>query len=382
MRWASLSWLVTAGAILVVLALAYALDFTRRRRLMEKIGHAPQIARMAASVSEGRRIAKAILVVAGICLVAVAIAGPRFRGSPIWKERGIDVVVVLDYSKSMLARDVYPSRFERTRYVADALLDKFAGNRVAVVAFAGGAVHYPLTTDYEAARILYHGIDPTDLPPGSDLGDALTMSRCLLQQGGVADADCIRVHGKEVVRRLPDGVERARAIVVFTDGEDTEGGAVAEVEKATRAGISVYLVGVGTKAGGRIPEYGENGEIRGWKLSADGQSYFTSRLDEEALKGLAKAAGGEDHYLRDEPRRASMDPVIKALSNLKEGDLEKRVDEDRVPNEKFEWVLYPAFLALLVEACLSDRRRIAAAAAAAAPAASPQAPVPRKRKRA
>jgi Ca-activated chloride channel family protein len=235
MRWASLTWLGIAGGIVVALAFAYALDFTRRRRLMEKIGHAPQLARMAASVSENKRITKAVLIVAGIALLAVAIAGPRFRGSPIWKERGIDVAVVLDYSKSMLARDVYPSRFERTRYVADALLDKFAGNRVAIVAFAGGAVHYPLTTDYEAAKILYHGLDPRDLPPGSDLGEAVAMARCLLQPGVGDDPDCLRIRGPAAeVKRQPDNAERARAMVIFTDGEDTEGHAAAQVEKAPR----------------------------------------------------------------------------------------------------------------------------------------------------
>jgi Ca-activated chloride channel family protein len=165
-------------------------------------------------------------------------------------------------------------------------------------------------------------------------------------------------------------------MVIFTDGEDTEGHAAAQVEKAAKMGIAVYVVGVGTKGGGRIPEYGDDGStIKGWKLAPDGQSYFTTRLDEEALKGLAKAGGGEDHYLRDEPRRFSMNPVIKALSGLKEGDLESRVDEDRVPNEKFEWVLYSAFLALLVEACLGDRRRREAVAVA------PAGPPLRKRRR-
>jgi Ca-activated chloride channel family protein len=361
MRWASFTWLLVAGGMLVLLAFAYALDFTRRLRLMEKIGHAPQLAKMAASVSEGKRITKAILIVLGVALVAVAIAGPRFRGSPVWKERGIDVAVVLDYSKSMLARDVYPSRVERSRYVTDALLDKFAGNRVAVVAFAGGSVHYPLTTDYEAAKILYHGLSPQDLPPGSDLGDAVLSARCLLLPDG-NDPDCRELRdGDRPIHRDPMAAERARAIVVFTDGEDTEGHARAQVERAYRQGIPTYVVGVGTKAGGRIPEIGDDGEIHGWKLAQDGQSYFITRLDEEALKALAKAGGGEDHYLRDDPRRFSMDPVIKALGKLKEGDLTKRVDEDRVPNEKFKWVLYPAFLLLLIEACMADRRRRAAA---------------------
>jgi Ca-activated chloride channel family protein len=357
--WEDWRWLVVAGGLVVVLALAYALDFTRRRHLVERIGDAPQLSRMMDSVSPGKRIAKAVLLVAGLALIAVSLAGPRLRGERIWRDRGIDVVIAIDFSKSMTSRDVYPTRIDRARRAADAILDRLAGDRAAIVAFAGGTSHYPLTSDYEAARTLYHGLDPRDMWPGSDVGGAVLAARCLLV-GEVEDPDCQRIRGsgQHGARRLEqsDLGDRARAIVLFTDGEDTEGQARAEVARAKQRGIEVYVVGIGTKAGGRIPELGPDGEQAGWKMAPDGSDFLMTRLDEDALKELAKAAGGEDHYFKDDPRRFGMDPLSKALENLKEGDIEKRLDED-IPRETYQVLLFPGFMLLLIEACLSDRRK-------------------------
>ena len=186
------TWLWIALATVLGLALAFALDFTRRRHLLEKIGPAPQLAKMAESLSGGRRVLKTILIVVGVFLVALALAHPQIEGESIWKQRGIDVAIVMDFSKSMQALDARPSRIQRARLEADGLIDQLSGDRVAVVAFAGGAVHYPLTTDYDAAKILYHGIQPEDMAPGSDVSEALVTARCLLRPDLEKDPDCQR----------------------------------------------------------------------------------------------------------------------------------------------------------------------------------------------
>jgi len=365
------TYLWAAGGVVVMLALVFALDFTRRRRLLDVLGHAPQLARMAASVSNARRAIKAILFVIGVALVTLALARPQVEGTSDWRQRGIDVAIVMDFSKSMLARDVYPSRVEREKLEAEALMDAFAGDRVAVIAFAGGAVKYPLTTDYEAAKILFRGLSPLDMAPGSDIGEAILTARCMLRPDITDDPDCARTGGRghggdpldeaearaERERKLEVSElgDRARAIVIFTDGEDTEGRAREEVEHAAALGIQVFVVGVGTTPGDRIPEYDRNGHEIGWKLTPDGKSYFTTKLEEGALKDLALAGGGVDHYFRDDPRRIGVEGLVKTLGSLKEGDVSKRVI--RQPREAYQWLLYPGFLALLVEACLSDRRR-------------------------
>lgn len=371
MRFEHESWVVVAVAVTVALALAFALDMTRRRRVLEKIGHAPQLLRMAASASMARRGLKAVLTVAAVALILLALARPQVEGETEWRQRGIDIVIVVDFSKSMLAMDVHPSRTERAKIELDRLIDRFAGDRVAIVAFAGEAIHYPLTTDYEAAKILYHGLGPHDLPPGSDIGQALRTARCILRPDLKRDPDCERVGGsgrggdpldedearRERERRLEvtDLGDRARAIVLLTDGEDTEGRARAEVEKAARLGIEVFIVGIGTREGAPIPVYDDEGRQTGWKKHDDG-SHVVTRLDETALKELAKAGGGEDHYYRVHPRRIGLENMIAALGKLKEGDYTQRVVKK--PVEAFQWFLFPAFLLLVIEACLSERRRV------------------------
>src|SRR5262249_11541962 len=290
-------YLIAAGVLVVVLAIVYALEFTRRRHLFERLGHAPQIQRMAQSVSQGRRRLKAVLFVLGIAFTALALARPQTEGQKLWKQRGIDVVLALDFSKSMLAQDVYPSRVDVEKIGADKLLDKFIGDRVALVAFGGEAIHFPLTADHEAAKLLYNGLDPKNLAPGPDIGGALPPGRSLLRYDA-PDADCASLrakHGGGPVA-APDAkptaqtIDHGRAIVVFTDGEDTEGHAKAEVEKAAQVGIEVYFVGVGTRAGARIPEYDDQGKFTGWKLAPGSTAYISTHLDEDALKERAKPA--------------------------------------------------------------------------------------------
>jgi Ca-activated chloride channel family protein len=269
----------------------------------------------------------------------------------------------------MMALDTRPSRLGRARVEVDKLIDGLQGDRVGVVAFAGQAVHFPLTTDYDAAKILYHGVSPLDMAPGSNVAGALTLARCLLRPDLDADTDCARVGGRghggdpldenEARRREQRGLleselgERARAIVLVTDGEQSEGDAMEVARKANAAGIAVYVVGVGTPQGAPIPEYDQDGNQRGYK-EEDGKT-VTSRLDENGLKELARAAGGEDHYYRLHAGRMGMEPIENALRRLKEGDLESRVE--RRPQEAYQFLLFPAFLALVGEACLADRRR-------------------------
>jgi Ca-activated chloride channel family protein len=373
-RFADQTWLWLAAGITLALVLALALDFTRRRRLLERIGHAPQLRKMAGSVSPARRRIKAVLLVFGVACLALALARPQIEGQSQWRQRGIDLAIVMDFSKSMEAFDVHPSRIKRARRVADALIDGLAGDRVAVVAFAGGAVHYPLTTDYDAAKLLYHGLSTYDMAPGSDLTEAVRRSRCLLRPDLVADPECARQGGRgrggdpldeaearrEAERRVEvtDLGDRARAMVIITDGEQTEGDAAAEVQKAVEQGIEVYVIGVGTAQGAPIPEYDDEGEQRGWKVDETGANVIT-KLDEPGLKSLARLGGGDDHYWRIAGGQTNVKAIVDALGRLKEGEVQSRVVKRY--NEAYQWLLFPGFMALIIEACISDRRRRRAA---------------------
>lgn len=372
-------WRYLALASIVVLAVVFALDFTRRRHALERVGHLPQLRRMMSSLSEERRVAKAVLLVSGIALVIASLSRPQTKGEMKWKKRGIDVAIVMDYSKSMLARDMAPSRVERMEREVIALLDHedLKNDRVAIVAFAGAAAHFPLTHDHEAAKLLFDGLTPLEMPPGSDLGEALRRARCVVRPDMLDDPDCarqeVRGRGGAPLRRdgvddtedLPTdriGVERARAIVLFTDGEDTEGTVKAELKKAVDLDIAVYIVGVGTPSGELIPEFAPDSsgplfkrKVTGWKQSEDGKSFVFTRLEDGALKELARDAGNEDSYFRLDARRMRTADLVDELDKLKKGDLDERMVS--IPKEAFQWLLFPAFMLLLIEVCLSERRR-------------------------
>jgi len=245
-----------------------------------------------------------------------------------------------------------------------------------VVAFAGAAAHFPLTQDHEAAKLLFDGLTPLEMPPGSDIGEALRRARCVVRPELLGDPSCHRVGGNgrggdpldgareasDALQTAPVGSERARAIVLFTDGEDTEDGAIAELEAAVALDIEVFVVGVGTPSGELIPELdpGASGplykrEVIGWKKSEDGKSFVFTRLEEGALKELALAAGGEDHYYRLDPKKIRTEALVDKLEKLEQGDLDQRMVT--IPNEVFQWLLFPAFMLLLIEACLGERRR-------------------------
>jgi Ca-activated chloride channel homolog len=369
-----LGWAVTAAVALVAMTLVFALEFTRRRRLLERIGYSPMLQRMMASLAPRRRVVKVVLLTLGATGVIAALAHPLGSGEKRWRQRGIDVALVMDYSKSMLAKDVYPTRLERMEREVIDLTERLKSDRIAPVVFAGAAAHFPLTQDHEAARMLVGSITPADLPPGSDLGEAILVARCLLRPD-VAEGGCARIGGRgrggdpltpepswggrkpAPERARPAAREeedRARAIVLFTDGEDTEQGGRAQVEQAIRLGIDVYIIGVGTLAGELVPEVDDSGQVTGWKKLPDG-SFVTTRLDQAKLKELAQVAGGEGHYFVLDSKTRGLDGLVARLQRLKEGNLDERVLE--TAEEMYQWVLFPAFLLLLIEACLSDRRR-------------------------
>lgn len=368
----SVPWAWAGLGVLVALTLLFALDNTRRRRQMERIGHSPMLQKMTASLSGRRRSVRVVLYTMGATGVVVSMAHPLGHGETKWQQRGIDIALVLDYSKSMLARDVYPTRLERMELEVDEMVDDLKSDRIATVLFAGSAIHFPLTHDHKAAKLLWSGFTPADLPAGSDIGEALRVARCLLRPD-VVEGACARVGGRgrggdplgpetawsDPAAAAPPSKEeksgdRARAIILVTDGEDTENLAGAEVQEAVRLGIDVFVVGVGTVAGELVPEVDEEGKITGWKKQPDG-SFVTTRLDQAKLKELAQLAGGDGRYYVLDSKSRGLDGLTARLKRLKEGNLDERAI--KTYEERFQWVLFPAFMLLVIEACASERRR-------------------------
>ncbi|HEY2902703.1 MAG TPA: VWA domain-containing protein [Polyangia bacterium] len=336
MRFANhhLLWLLLVAPAAV---LGYALSFTHRRRLLARLGDAPLIARMASSVSTARRVLRAGEVVLALALLALALARPQAGGrAKLTKQPGLDMVVALDFSRSMLAKDVYPSRLERAKRELERLMDKLGGDRVGLVAFAGETLSYPPTTDYAAVKLFWRDMGPWDMPVGGTaIGRAMRTSLDLLTR--------LRTQG---------GPTRAQVILLLTDGEDTDSEPIEVAAEASKLGVKVFAVGIGSRSGELIPEFDDKGTITGYVKDQDGK-YVTSRLGESTLRQIAQITGGE--YFHADPKTFGVEEVEAALAGLKRTENEARVIKQY--DEVFEVLLLPAFLLLVGEACSTDRRR-------------------------
>ncbi|HLL55590.1 MAG TPA: VWA domain-containing protein [Myxococcaceae bacterium] len=314
------------GVLGVVLAL-------RQRDRLSAWVHPKLAPRLAPGRSTWRPVAKAALSGAGLVLLAFALARPQLGGKEeVLRRRGIDVVVALDASRSMLARDVQPDRMARAKLELETLLDQLKGDRVALVTFSGDAfVQMPLTSDYAAARLFLRAVDPSQMQQGgTDIGGALRLARQVLDE-----AD----HGA-----------KERVVVLLTDGEDGRGDAVDAARELSQAGVRVYAVGIGSELGEPIPELDTGGNVRGYHKDAQGNTALT-KLDREGLAAIAREGGGE---LFHQPRGVAMGEVARRIDAMQKSELEDR----RVMRytERYQWFALPGLTLLLAGALLRPTR--------------------------
>lgn len=326
-------WLLLLVPALVV---GLALRYGWRKRMLAQLGHLSQVQKLAETVSTPRRLARAVLLTLGLTLALLSVARPQAgERSTLAPAVGIDVVVALDFSKSMLARDAYPSRIERAKAELSRLIDRVGGDRVGLVAFAGETLSYPLTTDYAAAKLFWREMTPMDMPlGGTALGKAIVASTRLLTG----------VRGK--------GPPRSQVILLLTDGEDHESDPIEAAKQAAKQGIRIYAVGIGSRSGEPVPEVSEDGQVLGYMKKDDG-SFVTTRLDEKTLTEIASLTKGK--YLAMDPKKFGVEPILAEISKLKKSESKSRLI--RHYDEVYMWFLLPGFLLLLIEACIPERRR-------------------------
>ena len=320
--------------LLVPLAAWFAVwAHSRRRRDLEGLVHAAVAPRLTRSVSRARQHLKSALLVAGMGLLALALTGPRFGVRlEMAQRRGVDVVVLLDVSRSMLAEDVRPNRLERARQAIGKLLDELKGDRAALVVFAANAyVQCPLTLDTSALRLLLGSVDVAAIP-----SQGTSLARAIDQAGRLFDPED-RQH---------------KAAVLFTDGEAHTGSAAEAAARLADEGARLYCIGVGSPEGGLIPlRSGEDGRME-YHKDRDG-NYVKSRLDEAALREAASA--GEGAYWRSSLGGRELEAVADRISGLQQ----KELGSERFTRyeERFQIPLALALACFLAEGLLSERSR-------------------------
>ncbi len=309
----------------------FILNVWQKKQLRRFVGET-LISQLAPEASLAMRIVKQLLVLFTLACLILAIANPQVgtRLEEV-KREGIDLFVALDVSLSMKSEDIRPCRLEKAKRDVSELLQKLSGDRVGMIVFAGDAfVQFPLTADYAAADFFLSAIDVDAVPvPGTMIGSAIEVA----------------------LKSFSKDAPTQKAIVVVSDGENTEGDVMSAVEDAKKAGVRVYSVGMGTPEGGPIPIYNQNGDRVDYKRDQSG-SIVLSKLDETMLQQIAATTGGTYH--RATSGGNEIDDIFKELSSLEK--VEFGTKQVTGFETRYQYPLGFALLLLVIELMLSERR--------------------------
>ena len=315
--------------LLPLLAAFYLYSNYRRRKNIRKFGDPELMAQLMPDVSKYRPDVKFWMVFVAIGLFSVLLARPQF-GSKLEtvKRQGVEVMIALDISNSMLAQDVQPSRLQKAKRLVAQLVDKMENDKVGMIVFAGDAfTQLPITSDYISAKMFLESIDPSLISKqGTAIGAAINLaSRSFTPQEGVG-----------------------RAVIVITDGENHEGGAVEAAQEAAEKGMQVFVLGVGSPDGSPIPA--ENGS-NNFRRDKDGNVIVT-RLNEQMCQEIAQA--GDGIYVRVDNSNAAQKVIAQEINKMAKADVETQVYTEF--NEQFQAVAWIILLLLLAEMLILERK--------------------------
>ena len=345
MNWGAphiLWWLLALPCVAALPLIAWRL----RERAKKNLGELSSFAALVHGRSGPWRAARAVLLVLAIAGFVIALARPQYGSQTrMLRKRGIDVVVVLDFSKSMLARDVKPSRIERAKAEISRLLTELDGDRIGIIAFAGETMEFPMTIDPSAAMLFFRDLGPYDMPVGGTaIGRALSAAKSLLDRANPNSAENKPENDPTTLR--------SKVVILFTDGEDHEGDPVEAAKALGEAGIKVYTVGIGSRTGEPIPTYAPDGTWTGYMRDEAGQTILTSLSaeGEAKLKEIADAAGGK--YFHAPRGTVGVDQIRLELSKLKQQEHKAR--RVTIQEERYALLLAISFFLLLIETLLPD----------------------------
>lgn len=348
-------WLLALALLLPVATVLLVVAGVRRRRVrLARLGSADMVRRLVPSLVLARPTWRVVRLGLATLLAALALAGPRWgAGLTAARSSGVDVVLVLDASLSMLAQDERPSRLERMKVEVRRLRAQAGGDRIGLLAFAGRSyILTPLTTDDGALDLYLANFDPSIVgQPGTSLSRAIAQATSLLQS----------------TKSVSD-----KAIVVMTDGETHEPTetVVEAARKVREAGIAFVAVGFGTPAGTTIPVRAADGSVS--TKEDDAGAVVVTLYRPDVLRAAADAAGGTFIDAAETDRAGR---VRRALSTLKASTNTSTAAGRRTRTARFQLFLLPAFLLLLADTLLADRRGGRRSRLAAASEPSDEAPV-------
>lgn len=331
MRFGAWYFLPIGLGIAAVVASLLIVGGYRLRGATALLGDSVQVKSLFTFDATRRRGYKGVLLVLATLLAFFAAARPQFgKGERLVPRTNLDVVLVLDFSKSMFAQDVQPSRIFRAKIEIERLVKALRGARFGAVAFAGDAMSFPLTADGAAVAQFLRQLSPNDMPVG-----------------GTAIARALN-HGRDLLARDPRSAEHERVVVLVTDGEDLEGNPVEVARQLGEGKTTVHVVQIGGRTPERIPEIAPDGSVQGYRTTPDGHAMTTalSAEGEQQLLDIATAGGGQ--LVRAEKGTTGIDTITAALRKKMVTELGERVEN--VYADVFHYPLALALLLLLLEA--------------------------------
>jgi Ca-activated chloride channel family protein len=285
--------------------------------------------------SEKARRWKYAFLLLGSAFIILALARPQWgKKMELVKREGLDIIVAMDVSASMLATDMPPSRLAKAKSETASLIDLLKGDRIGLVIFSGEAyVQCPLTMDYSAAKMFLSDINYGSVPqPGSALGEGI----------------------RKAVGAFVEKERKYKVVILISDGEETgDSDPMKAADEAKKAGVVMYTIGIGTPAGEPIPLRNAAGQVTGYKKDDEGQVVM-SRLDEAGLQEMALKTGGK--YYRATAGELELDKIFDDISKMERKELTGQFMARW--EERFRWFLAAAFALLGVEFLLNERRRI------------------------
>lgn len=271
-----------------------------------------------------------VLVVA-VSILVLGVANPQLGSKLEEVERkGIDLMVCLDISNSMLAEDIKPNRLERSKMALERLVDKLKGDRIGIVVFAGKAfVQLPITSDYAAAKMFLKSVNTNTISvQGTDIGAALSLA---LESFNFESTS-------------------QKAVIVITDGEDHEGEALRIAKEAAEKGVYIHTIGMGSEEGSPIPIY-RNNQLIGFRKDRGGNTVVT-KLNENMLMELAEAGNGK--FVRASTADSGLEFILNEINALEKTAMGSRMYTDY--EDRFQYLLFPVILLLIFEMMIGYRK--------------------------
>jgi len=302
-----------------------------KKTALKRYGEWMLLNRLIPAISSGRMILKFVFLMMAYLFLIIGLANPQIGSKLVEGERkGIDIMIALDVSNSMLAQDIEPNRLERARQAISKLIDKLGNDRLGIVVFAGNAyVQLPITTDHAAAKMFLSTISTKVVPTqGTAIGEAL-----------------------ELAAKSFDSDKHSKAIVVITDGENHEDDAIKMAETVAEQGINVYTIGMGLLEGVPIPEVDKYGRQTGYKKDRQGNTVVT-RLNEKMLKDIAQA--GKGSYVRANNTQAGLNKVFEEINKLEKTEFESKSFSDY--ESRFQYFIALSLLFLFFELLIFERK--------------------------